>query len=163
MSYKTPVIQKTVRILPANKANSDQPIGTLRFKMRIRKPISEAMRFYREKNEISTLQAHQSLSHENEGKSRKKIITVQVVKCLELRVRYGDIAKIAPFFYYQFYSFDERYSSTSNGPHPTFDDVQSYEVTFDGKLINYLDKEALEIIFFDDNAPITGVERGGKS
>jgi hypothetical protein len=41
--------------------------------------------------------------------------------------------------------------------------VQSYEVTFDGKLINYLQKEPLEIILFDDNAPITGVERGGKS
>jgi hypothetical protein len=56
-----------VRILPANKANSDTPIGTLRFKMRIRKPISEAMRFYREKNEIATLQAHQTLNKDNEG------------------------------------------------------------------------------------------------
>jgi len=43
-----------------------------------------------------------------------------------------------------------------------FDDVQSFEVTFDGKLINYLQKESLEIIFFDDTAPITGIERGGQ-
>lgn len=44
-----------------------------------------------------------------------------------------------------------------------FDDVQSYEVNFDGKFINYLQTEPLEVILFDDNAPITGVERGGKS
>jgi hypothetical protein len=36
-------------------------------------------------------------------------------------------------------------------------------VTFDPKFINYASKEPLEVILFDDNAPITGVERGGKS
>lgn len=55
LSYKTPVIQKEVRIMPALKKNSDQPIGMLRVKLRIRKPISEALRFYREKNELQTL------------------------------------------------------------------------------------------------------------
>lgn len=34
------------------------------------------------------------------GRSRKKIITVQIVSCKDLKVKYGDIAKIAPFFYY---------------------------------------------------------------
>jgi hypothetical protein len=36
-------------------------------------------------------------------------------------------------------------------------------VLFDAKLINYLQKEPLEIILFDDNAPISGVDRGAKS
>jgi hypothetical protein len=53
-SFKTAVIQKTVRIMPVGKNGpTDQPVGSLRFKMRIRKPISEALRFYREKNEIN--------------------------------------------------------------------------------------------------------------
>jgi hypothetical protein len=30
-------------------------------------------------------------------------------------------------------------------------------------MINYLQTEPLEVILFDDNAPITGVERGGKT
>lgn len=34
---------------------------------------------------------------------------------------------------------------------------------YDAKLVNYLQREALEIILFDDNAPITGIERGAQS
>jgi hypothetical protein len=36
-------------------------------------------------------------------------------------------------------------------------------LTLDPKLQQYLSKEHLEIILFDDNAPITGVEKGGKA
>lgn len=96
-------------------------------------------------------------------KSRKKLITVQVVGGKDIKVKYSGVSKIAPFFYYQFYTFDERYSATSTGENPIFEDTQSFEVLFDAKLINYLQKEPLEIILFDDNAPITGVEKGGNA
>ena len=43
-----------------------------------------------------------------------------------------------PFFYYQFYNFDERYSITASGNNPTFEDTSNYEVEFDAKLITYL-------------------------
>mmetsp|Transcript_32115 Transcript_32115/g.31434 ORF Transcript_32115/g.31434 Transcript_32115/m.31434 type:complete len:145 (-) Transcript_32115:316-750(-) len=109
LSSKTQLIEHTVRIMPAGKANSDKPIGNFRFKMRLRKPISEIMRFYRDKNEINTLNANQAYVDQDVG-SRRKIISMQVLSCTELKVRYGDVAKIAPFFYYQFYSFDEKYS-----------------------------------------------------
>ncbi len=39
LSYKTPVIQKTIRLFAAKGANPDQPIGSLRFKLRLRRPI----------------------------------------------------------------------------------------------------------------------------
>lgn len=57
MSFKTPVIQKTMRIFAARSNNQEQPIGSIRFKMRMRKPISEAIRFYREKTEIANMTA----------------------------------------------------------------------------------------------------------
>ena len=75
-------------------------------------------------------------------------------------MKYGDVSNVSPFFYYQFYDFDERYSPTAVGKNPIFEDTQVYEVVFDAKTINYLQKENLEIILFDDNAPITGVDRG---
>jgi len=78
LAYKTPMIQKTVRIMPAGKMNSDTPVGSIRLKMRMRKPISETLRLFRDKNEISTIHAHQTVA-DNEGKSRRKLITVQVV------------------------------------------------------------------------------------
>ena len=95
--FKTSVIQKTVRIMPAGKGNSDQPIGSLRFKMRIRKPISEAIRFYREKNEISHMGA---TTYQMGERGSRKIVTIQIVGCKDLKVKYGEIAKIAPFFFY---------------------------------------------------------------
>ncbi len=36
-------------------------------------------------------------------------------------------------------------------------------MVFDAKLIQYLQKEHLEVILFDDAAPVTGVERGGRA
>jgi len=78
-------------------------------------------------------------------------------------VKYGDVVNIAPFFYYQFYDFDERYSTTASGKNPSFDDTQPYEVMFDAKMIHYLQNQPLEVILFDDNAPITGVDRGAQA
>ena len=93
-------------------------------------------------------------------KSTKRLITITVVGCQGLKVPYGDIAQVAPFFFYQFYTFEDRYSHNGSTTNPRFNDTQSYEVLFDAKAIKYLEKEKLEIIFFDDNAPIIGTEVG---
>lgn len=87
----------------------------------MRKPISEAMRFFREKNEINNMAARSQLDEER-MKVRRKLVTIQIVKAHDLKVKYSGVAKIAPFFYYQFYTFDERYSSTSTGENPIFED-----------------------------------------
>ena len=94
---------------------------------------------------------------------RKKQVTIQVVKCQDLNVKYASYAKIQPFFYYQFYTYEERYSSSAQGTNPVFNDTFSYDLTFDSKVISYLERESLEIIFFDDSAPVTGVEKGAKA
>lgn len=73
-----------------------------------------------------------------------------------LKLRYADHAEVAPFFYYQFFTFEERYSSNGAGSSPQFNDSFSYEVAFDSKAMDYFTKEALEVILFDDNAPIAG-------
>ena len=44
-----------------------------------------------------------------------------------------------PFFFYQFYTFEDRYSHTSAGVNPRFNDTFSYEVLVDSKAINYFE------------------------
>lgn len=89
------------------------------------------------------------------------MISIHVVGVDQLKSNYSVETDIAPFFYYQFYNFDERYSSTVHGSSAVFDDVQPYEVTQDHKFEQYLNQENLEVIFFDDNAPVSGVAKSG--
>jgi hypothetical protein len=71
-------------------------------------------------------------------------------------MKYAELSDVAPFFYYQFFTFDERYSVNGSSVNPKFDDTYSYEVTFDSRAIEYFETENLEVILFDDNAPIAG-------
>jgi len=123
-SFKTPIIQKTVRILSAKnvKGGQDTIIGSLKFKMRMRRPVGESVRYFREKNEVENMKAF-SRTGTDAMQSRRKLVTVQIVGCKDLQVKYGDVANISPFFYYQFYDFDERYSPTALGKNPTFEDA----------------------------------------
>lgn len=84
------------------------------------------------------------------------MVTISVVAAHNIKVKYSNVSEIAPFFYYQFFTFDERYSTNSSGINPRFEDSYSFEVTFDSRAINYFESESLEIILFDDNAPIAG-------
>ena len=154
---KTPLIQNWVKVF----AGADQrPIGVVKYKMRLRKPIQESMRYYREKAEIQNMTKAAQL---NLGtlQAPKRMVTVQVIAGHSLKFKYSEAADVAPFFYYQFFTFDERYSSNSSGINPRFDDSYSYEVTFDARAQAYFESECLEIILFDDNAPIAGAEQGG--
>lgn len=54
--------------------------------------------------------------------TKEFLITIDVQGCKNLFVTYGELSKIAPFFYYQFYTFNETYSSTLKGENPSFSD-----------------------------------------
>jgi hypothetical protein len=74
-SFKTPVIQKTVRIF-GSKGGVETPLGSLRFKMRMRKPVSEAVRYFREKNEIENMKAFDQTLGTTVIGNRRKLITI---------------------------------------------------------------------------------------
>jgi len=132
IAQKPAVIEKLLNIVPSpglagsrSSQNSDASLGTLRIKMRMRKPIQDAMRFHRDMTDVK------NTTRAATGKvdpSAKQLVTIQVAQCKNLSVPYGDASKIAPFFYYQFFTFDERYSQTSAGPNPNFSDSQTYTV-----------------------------------
>lgn len=122
------------------------------------------MRYYREQNEISNIEKFVSRDP-NLGsiKPQKKLITISIIGAKELKTRYADVSNVSPFFFYQFYTFDDRYSANAIGLNPQFNDTYSYEVLIDAKANDYFERECLEIILFDDNAPIGGVDVDQKS
>jgi len=54
ISSKTPLIQKFENVF-ATGVNGKVIIGTIKYKMRLRKPIKESMRYYQEKQEIQNM------------------------------------------------------------------------------------------------------------
>jgi hypothetical protein len=54
-SNRTPVIEKTLRIMGIK--DDSVVVGTIKLKMRMRKPLSQAVRYFREKNEIDNIKA----------------------------------------------------------------------------------------------------------
>jgi len=123
------------------------------------------MRFHRDTTEVMDATRAATTANGKPGSQplNKQLVTIQVVACKDLQVPYGDAFKIAPFFYYHFFTFDERYSQTAAGNNPTFQDSQTYSMQFDDGTMKYLESQTLDIVFFDDNAPLTGLERGGQS
>lgn len=80
-NYKTPVITKPIRIFAARhtNTNTEQHLGVLKLKMRLRRPVGEAVRYFREKNEIETLKAMdlaRTTGSTMNINQRKKMITI---------------------------------------------------------------------------------------
>ena len=173
MAQKGAVIEKQLNVVPAPGISGSlamrtevASLGNLRVKMRLRKPIQEAMRYYRDRTEVrdTTRSASASKGGKDRQAPKQAMVTINIVGCKDLKVRDTDVTyQIAPFFYYQFFTFDERYSHTAAGPNPTFQDARSYTMVFDDGTLKYLETQSLDVILFDDNAPMTGIERGGQA
>jgi len=117
-------------------------VGTVHYKMRLRNPVAEMMRFVKPAAPLKPADVQPV---------RKLVITV--FKCSGL-IGSGTGAQLAPFIYYQFYSDKEVFTAVKAGPDPVIDEVHIHEVKMDAAARNFLDQEALEIVVFDDKAPI---------
>ena len=177
LNTKTPVIQNWAKVYPVTfptnyngtgVVNENvRPLGLIKFKMRLRKPIQQVMRFFREQQEIQNMEKFVAVNPKNGAvKPQKKMVSISILNAQNLQTSYSEIVQMQPFFFYQFYTFEDRYSCTSAGVNPRFNDTFSYEVLVDNKAINYFESQNLEVILFDDNAPIAGVNldqaAGGK-
>ena len=74
-------------------------MGIVKYKMRLRKPITEQMRYFREKSEIANMTRAAQLQTGSLA-SAKRLITIQIMGASQLKVKYSDLTDIAPFFYY---------------------------------------------------------------
>jgi Ca2+-binding EF-hand superfamily protein len=132
-------------------------IGSQAYKIRMRYPLSEAMRWYREKEEIVELSNPKQYALDTiyayAGPTKSRTAVLTVFRCMGLK---GQVypGNLRPFVYFQFFTEPESFSKLSVGPDPVYDQTFQFKLTTTPELKKYLDTESLEIVVFDDNAPI---------
>ena len=158
---KTRVINSEVEIY--HNKNMGLKVATLYYKMRMRKPLSEVLKWYHEQNQLyeekdQMQEALKSKAEEtlNEytnlgGKAYEVKILINKAKNLIID---GPARRISPYFYYNFYKNGERYSKVCSGNNPQFEDTASFNEIYNKELIDYLEKESLKVYIFDSMNPM---------
>lgn len=147
-SHAPPTLERELEIFPAPGVSGSlamRPentiLGKLKIKMRLRKPVRELLRRVKDQADLdnTTRAAGTAAGAPGSTLGRKYIVTIQVQGCKDLQVDYADTSKVAPFFYYDFFTFGERYSTTAVGCNPKFGDSRSYTMDFDDGTLKYLE------------------------
>lgn len=146
-------------------------IGKVFYRMRMRKTIDEALKWF---NQKKTLRAQRDPSsivtdyvpHQLGGlKKRSKIVTIHILKCFDLR-RPGDSSysggkEILPFFHFNFFTFE--YTSPSlTGPQPYFDIKKQFECEVNEQFMDYMKTQVLKIDLIDESVDINAQGGGQK-
>ena len=137
-------------------------VGNLHYKMRMRQPLTEIIKWYREKEqmikELSPVEDIISKKVEKDfalhqiGNSQGKImqVTILISKGMNLKVS-GPPHSINPYVYYQFFKFDEHYTCTGNSADPLFDDAERFDVVYDSQFHEYIENNSLEFFVLDNS------------
>ena len=145
-------------------ANDDRiKIATIYYKMKMVKPLSEALKWYHEENQISQIKdpvqdllkskMEENLKEYTNLGGRAYEVKILINRGIDL-IMEGPPRQIAPYFYYKFYKNGERYSEIRVGNNPQFDDVASFNEIFNQEFLEYIQKESLDIYLFDSSNPI---------
>ena len=107
--------------------------------------------------------AAKDTAHTKKATDAPRVLNVKIAveKAEGLRVHYSNVAEIAPFFYYQFYTFDDFISSEQTGKDPAYRDVTTYKISLNNETVQYLKSQQLVVFLVDANGPQTGITRGG--
>ena len=119
-------------------------IGKIFFKLRMRKSIDEALKWYEQKKTLRmqrdpTAIVQEYQPHSYGQKKRSKVVTVQVLKCMNLKrpsQAYSN-KQMQPFFYFQFFTFEYQ-SPTLTGSNPIFDLKKQFEVEMNEQFMDYM-------------------------
>ncbi|OMJ69796.1 hypothetical protein SteCoe_32381 [Stentor coeruleus] len=155
MNTKTGVIESMATYV--SNFDGKTSVGTQNYKIRMRYPLSEAMRWYKEKEEIIELANPKQFALDTiytySGPTKTRELIIRLFKCVGLK---GQVypGNLRPFIFFQFFTEPETFSNLSVGPDPVYDQTFKFTVTTTPELKRYLDTETLEILVFDDNAPI---------
>ncbi len=155
------VINSSVEIF--HTKNLGLKVATIYYKMRMRKPLSEALKWYYEQNQLSQekdpmhealkSKAEEALSEYTNLGGKAYEIKILVNKAIDLIVS-GPARRISPYFYYKFYKNGERYSQVCSGNNPIFEDRASFNEIFNKEFIDYIERESLNIYIFDSMNPM---------
>lgn len=155
MNTKTGVIESMATYV--SNFDGRTSVGTQNYKIRMRYPLSEAMRWYKEKEEIVELANPKQFALDTiytySGPTKTRELIIRLFKCVSLK---GQVypGNLRPFVFFQFFTEPETFSTLGVGPDPIYDQTFKFTLTTTPELKRYLDTETLEILVFDDNAPI---------
>lgn len=138
-------------------------IASIHYKMRMRKPLNEAIKIYnsqnkfiREKNPIHDVlefKAEKTIKEYSNIGGKAYEVKIHINKAIGIKTNVlGE--RIRPYFYYKFYTVGEKYSEISSGTDPIFEDVSSFKVIYNKELVDYIEKESLNVFLFDSMNPI---------
>ena len=154
--------------------DSSIKICDIKYKMRMRKSISEKIKWIEEKNQLykeldpineanrkimGELNINQPLTnimtYYDRDNINNKVYNIKIlINKGERLQKLGPISKIQPYLYYRFYKQNEHFSNILSGPDPLFDDIEVYTCVYTGNFHEYLNKESLNIYIFDASNPI---------
>lgn len=139
-------------------------VGVCKYKLRMRHPLSEALRWYREKEEIVSV-GHplaylldKVTKMEERTEVKKRTLEVRVERCASLTPSAGPGLPTQPavFVSYQFPGVEPILTSTKAGLDPVFSETRSIELPISSDFQRFLDMGSLEVLVFDDNIPTKG-------
>lgn len=136
-------------------------VGTIHYKMRMRNPLLETVKWYKERNQLIrdispvhdvTMKKVEKelLTLDKFSKGKVMAVTILITKAINIKVS-GSPRKIMPYIYYQFYKFDEHFTKTTFGNDPLFQDVEKFDVVYDSNFHDYVNKESIQFIILDDS------------
>ena len=143
--------------------NPNLKIASIHYKMRMRKPLNEALKWYnaqnkfiREKNPLHDVvisKAERTIRNYSYLGGKGYDVKILINKAVGIVVS-SPGRKICPYFYYKFFKDGEKFSQISSGPDPIFEDVTSFKVIYNKELVDYVNNENLNVYIFDSMNPI---------
>uniref|UniRef100_A0A670YPC6 RPGRIP1 like n=1 Tax=Pseudonaja textilis TaxID=8673 RepID=A0A670YPC6_PSETE len=143
-----------------------QNYGTVEYWVRLRVPMDQAMRLYKERAKalgyIAANLKDQASSPAIDGNLNELHITVK--SCHDLPGRRISNLQPSPYVVYRFFDFaDHDTAIVPSSNHPRFDDHVGFPVPMNADLDRYLKSEFLNIYVFDDEETEDGVYVGKAS
>lgn len=147
-----PKFKKELELIPNEEVfgrmgTLPKEIGRIKVAFSLRRSIKEMELYYKEL---------QKAKETKQKPSEILNLLITVEHCENIQTQ-DDKKEVKTFFYYHFHTFDDIISTSAASKDPVFDDEQSFKVTLDDQMRNFLRSERLEVFFVDDNAPETGV------
>jgi len=142
-------------------------VGVCKYKLRMRHPLSEALRWYREREEIVsvghplTYLLDKVTRLEERSEVKKRALEVRVERCASLTPSPGLPTQPAVFVSYQFPGVEPVYTATKAGLDPVFSETRTIELPLSSDFQRFLDMGSLEVLVFDDNIPAKGEDLMG--
>ena len=148
--YGTSAVVTTAGVLQGILRN--EVLGVVKMRFRMRHPIIDTIRWYREKNELIGERIADTKDILMDPTITTRKVVVNVVK------GHGFDPRSSTFVYYKFFNTLDTYTTAIPGKDPVYDSIHTHDIPYNQSLKNYLKNEYIEFLVFDDSVPYRSPE-----